>query len=1526
VAKDVCDQCLISNSDDARVTVTLDPLFDLGTIIGKAFEDKNGDGVQDEGEPGIAGVMVALDDGTYALTDEYGRYHFPAVRPGYRLVKVNLQNLAVGATATTDESLAVQVTAGLLAKANFGIRYRQDTVTIGSPRQFGLRIVNGTGQEPAEIVGSSETLSVLINGRMASFPSADIRVRTDALDDIVELVSGKIEKPVEFLITSPAPDAATAWKITIMNERGETVRTLSGALPLPGTVPWDGTLDSGRSIAGGEIYQYQIETTYAGGTIATSPRRLFGVNRTSVIALSLTGGAFEPGSDRLSAVAMSMLKEAADVMRRFPEEKVVVEGHTDNIGPAAANLALSRKRAEAAVAYLVDGEQLPRDRFIVQAYGESRPIASNKLPEGRELNRRVEVKGEMVEVDRAKLLDQYRTSASAKVNGADLPLDESGRFEASLPAGADRVDLDVTNSQGHSVKTSVSLPVLEIIEPAGTKLLTYGTTNELYSVNTPRDAGGKRTGWVALTHMLRGRTAPGNTVQLDGTPLTVLPDGTFTAPLDLKVGRNAFGLVALSPDGYMRVANLLVTVSDRDAQQRLIVTVEPVPSLTIKFPPEGMPLRSTQLLLTGATDPANALTINGERVPVQNDGGFSHTVTLPRGKSTITVRVTDPEGHDGKVERAVEVKENRLFFLAFADGVIGQLQGKGYLEGAGMDKDREYYTEGRVAFYLKGAVAGKYLVTAAFDTGTQEFNRLFKDLDQTENDRLLTNLNPDKLYPVYGDASTIVYDAQSQGKIYIAVESDELNVLIGNYPVNISDTELASYQRTLYGGKITYRSVSRTKYGQPDTSIVLFGAEVRQAHIRDELRATGGSLYYLSHRDIIEGSEQVVLVVRDKNTGLLLNRITQQQNIDYTVRYDEGRILFNRPIASVASASDGTVINQALLAGNPVFIDVDYETRVDSLEMTASGGRVRKQIGDHVAVGGTYVKDELAAGSYELKGADAEVRLGGNTRVIAEAAESSGSDGDVFVSENGGLTYAPLAPSGLREGSAWKTAAEVDVGEWFGRPDRLRLGGYLKSLDPGFVSSGTASEQGTNKGGVHLNLQITGSDKLLARFDREEFDAPSAAGIGRSDLGIAQYTHDGGWWGVTGEYQVRETSGPAGNTMDRTGLGAVRLRVNLSDALSLRLDRQETLSGREDDRTTVGVDYRALAGLSLQASATQGTLGDAAQGGAFLTLDGNRLYVTERFIRDSSGSGTATVMGAESPFAPQSKVYSEYQWERSAAGDRNLSVIGAQKQWDVGPGLSALTSGEFSDIESAAGPTSRSAFAVGLSYVLPAGFKASTRDELRTEKGTENRVQYLTSNLIEYKLHPDVTVLGKYRYSRTHDTVSGADESAFEERSIGLAFRPVTHDRFNALSKYTRLSDLRPVVLGADSTKTTTDVASLEWSFDINRYLEWVEKGAFKKKVEDTEDGPPQTTHTVLTITRLNATLRSRIAAGLEYRVLAQREADDQRKGWLTELLWKATPNFRLGLGYNFTDFSDNELSDNDYSVRGWFFRMQAKY
>jgi len=49
-------------------------------------------------------------------------------------------------------------------------------------------------------------------------------------------------------------------------------------------------------------------------------------------------------------------------------------------------------------------------------------------------------------------------------------------------------------------------------------------------------------------------------------------------------------------------------------------------------------------------------------------------------------------------------------------------------------------------------------------------------------------------------------------------------------------------------------------------------------------------------------------------------------------------------------------------------------------------------------------------------------------------------------------------------------------------------------------------------------------------------------------------------------------------------------------------------------------------------------------------------------------------------------------------------------------------------------------------------------------------------------------------------------------------------------------------------------------------------------------------------------------------------------QGWLIEATWEVIRHFRVGAGYNFTDFSDNEFSPNDYSSQGWFIRVQGRY
>ena len=99
---------------------------------------------------------------------------------------------------------------------------------------------------------------------------------------------------------------------------------------------------------------------------------------------------FEFGKADLLSAAGPRLDKLATFLKQFPERRLLVEGYTDSIGSASYNLELSRRRAIAVQAALVQRGIAP-DRILTQGYGKEYPVANNATAEGRAMNRRVEV-------------------------------------------------------------------------------------------------------------------------------------------------------------------------------------------------------------------------------------------------------------------------------------------------------------------------------------------------------------------------------------------------------------------------------------------------------------------------------------------------------------------------------------------------------------------------------------------------------------------------------------------------------------------------------------------------------------------------------------------------------------------------------------------------------------------------------------------------------------------------------------------------------------------------------------------------------------------------------------------------------------------------------------------------------------------------------------------------------------------------------------------------------------------------------
>ena len=106
--------------------------------------------------------------------------------------------------------------------------------------------------------------------------------------------------------------------------------------------------------------------------------------------IHLKGIHFESNSDQLTPSSTASLKHVVETLNKRPDIRVEVAAYTDSRGKAAYNLALSKKRAQSTMKYLLD-HGIEATRISAQGYGEVNPIADNASAEGRAKNRRVEL-------------------------------------------------------------------------------------------------------------------------------------------------------------------------------------------------------------------------------------------------------------------------------------------------------------------------------------------------------------------------------------------------------------------------------------------------------------------------------------------------------------------------------------------------------------------------------------------------------------------------------------------------------------------------------------------------------------------------------------------------------------------------------------------------------------------------------------------------------------------------------------------------------------------------------------------------------------------------------------------------------------------------------------------------------------------------------------------------------------------------------------------------------------------------------
>ncbi|RFP77984.1 OmpA family protein [Hydrogenophaga borbori] len=1293
---------------------------------------------------------------------------------------------------------------------------------------------------------------------------------------------------------------------------------------------------------------------------------------------------FDSGADLLLDSDRQRLDQIVAQVKGRDALRFQIVGHTDvqPIGPRlrprfADNHALGLARAHQVGRYLAERLGLPETAFTYASKGPDEPLATPREDRAHwAANRRVEVHAWWT--DQAPPTTVVHTTVRRSDPSECHMLSPYGSDDAPLRLtvdGAPLIGADASSADRQRCidvqleRHQLRLQVDSLSQPRRLNAAAWPTT--VAPGDTVRFAG--HSNYLLFLHKAELRlftlNAGGQRQPLATVALDANLRGEWTVPSGLLEGQ-----------GAARDGQLVYRLRVFDAQGRFDETEDFSLTLAARRPEAAQPHEPERELLRGYGDsrlavshiPIRAGTVTasgqairpdqrvralGHAVPVDPNGRFVFQQLVPRRVQTGEIAVLEADGSARVYRRDFEIPKQDGFFIGQADLTLGRQRVSGPAALLTMDPNRQdggSWSEGRLAFYTKRQLDERWTFTASLDTEERPLNELFRNLDRKDPSTLFRRLDPVDSWATFGDDSTTVEDAPTQGRVYARIDDGRSHAMWGNYKLNLDETALAQISRGLYGLHGRYLSEDSTAHGEARLRVDAYAAEPGTLSAREEFRGTGGSLYYLRHQDITRGAERVFVEIRDRDSGLVRTRRLLVPGSDYEVDHLQGRVLLNGPLPSFSD--DGAIVRAGGLTGLPTYLVVDYEYAplLGSLDTLATGGRLSWWASDALRLGVTASKQEQTGGDQTLAGVDLLLRHGENTYLKAEVARSDGPGTGELRSLDGGYHFAGEPVDPTADANAWRLEGQADLKD-LGLAGGGRIAAYAQRRGAGFSAPGQLVSNETQQVGVDAALPLGERTELRLKADRRDerngFDSDSAeaqlshqltphwrlgASLRRDDKRSDSVVTNGGLpWGAAVEGE-------------RTDLG-VQLDYDSLASWALYGFAQRTLSRSgtrlDNDRLGVGARYRVNDKLALNGELSGGDGGAAGRLGVDYQYDDrSSLYLTYvldtgRTDENTQGRGGTLVSGAKSRINEGLSVFTEHR--HSVGTQPGLThAYGVQyapdSRWTLGVSLENGRVG----VETL-GELRREAIAFNAGYSSDT-VRYSGGAEYRSDRGSvESRRSWLLKNAFSLKDGEDARWVGKFNWADSDSSAGALAAAKYTEASLGYALRPVNNDRLNLLLKYTYLHDLsspgQVSVTGVSSTQVFTtgndyQQRSHVWAADLSYDLtpRWTLGGKVAWRLGELRasrdnSAPWFKSSADLAVLRLDWKVVRRWDWLLELRSLRAKELGDRRTGWLTAGYYHINENVKLGLGYNFTDFSD-DLTDMRYRSRGWFINLLGKF
>lgn len=773
---------------------------------------------------------------------------------------------------------------------------------------------------------------------------------------------------------------------------------------------------------------------------------------------------------------------------------------------------------------------------------------------------------------------------------------------------------------------------------------------------------------------------------------------------------------------------------------------------------------------------------------------------------------------------------------------------------------------GRAALFLKGKVRGQYLLTLAYDSAKSGRTDLFRDIQ------------PDRFYPVYGDASVKGYDAQSTGKLYVRIDKNRSWLLLGDYTTSpvaaASGTQarrIGVYNRSLNGARHHYESDQLT--------VDSFASRDSSRQVVEEIKGNGTSgPYLLANQELGTNSEQVEILTRDRNQpAVILRRQPQARFADYEIEPYTGRILFKSPVPSV----DADL--------NPVSIRITYEVDQGGRAFWVAGTDAQYKVSDKLSVGGILVEDRNPQDPGSLRGLNMTWKLGEHTTVTAEAARSAQAS----------------------VGAGWAQRVEVTHDD-----ARLQVRAYAGAADAGFGNAGSALARGNEEAAAKMSYTLDERTRLVGEAIRT---AQSVTGARREGvmLGVERSLGDN----IKLEGGLRQARGRSATLAAVPGQATPE-----AEETSVRARLSGPLPGVAD--ASVFGEYEQAVGDSAHRM--------AAVGGEYRLKDKGRLYGRHEFISSLTGPydlagndrRNTTVVGLDSALGESTRGFSEYRARDAFEGRETEAAMGLRNQWQVAEGVRLNTS--FERVHALSGGSDASkrnestAVTGAVEVTTSKDWKASGRLEYRTAPGSDN---LLATAGLALKIDEEWTALarGIVNLVQAKLTTSDEDRRSFrlqQRTQLGLAYRDLETSFWSALARYEWKTD-RDSTPGADFQRQV-HVLSAHINARLSRPLTVSGRWA-AKLARDRSLGLSSVTFTQLLGARALYDFAERWDLGLQAGGLYTRGGSWQA-GLGSEVGYRVQDNLWVSAGYNLFGFRDVDLAGDEHTERGLFLRLRFKF